>query len=273
MPASLSQGDAAYLRDLVYRRSAIQLDDSKHYLLEMRLEQLARESGFGSITELVEKAKRSAPALDTQIVEAITTHETSFFRDVHPFEALRKHVLPALMSARERTRSLTLWSAACSTGQEPYSLAMLVLEHFPDLEHWPIRIIATDLSEKVLARARSGQFLQIEANRGLPAGLLVKYFDRVGAAWQVKSRVRDLIDFRQLNLLEPWIGLQPDLVFMRNVLIYFDVPTKASILGRVRQTIARDGALFLGGAETTFAIDDGWERVTADRASYYRVKP
>jgi chemotaxis protein methyltransferase CheR len=273
MPDNLSQGDAAYLRDLVYRRSAIQLDDSKHYLLEMRLAQLARESGFGSVTELVTKAKRSAPALDTQIVEALTTHETSFFRDAHPFEALRKHVLPALVATRERTRALTIWSAACSSGQEPYSLAILILEHFPALEQWPIRIVATDLSEKVLARARSGRFLQIEANRGLPAGMLVKYFDRAGAEWQVKSRVRALIEFRKLNLLDPWSGLRPDVVFMRNVLIYFDVPTKRSLLTRVRQTLARDGALFLGGAETTFAIDDGWERVNLDKAAYYRVKP
>jgi chemotaxis protein methyltransferase CheR len=273
MPANLSQGDAAYLRDLVYRRSAIQLDDSKHYLLEIRLEQLARESGFGSVTELVEKAKRSAPALDTQIVEAITTHETSFFRDLHPFAALRTQVLPALVAARERTRTLTIWSAACSSGQEPYSLAILILEHFPALEHWPIRIVATDLSERVLTRARSGRYLPIEVNRGLPASLLVKYFERAGAEWQVKHQVRSLVDFRKLNLLDPWSGLRPDLVFMRNVLIYFDVPTKRALLTRVRQTLARDGALFLGGAETTFGIDDGWERVPVDKTAYYRVKP
>lgn len=273
MSVTLSQGDADFVRELVYRRAAIRLDASKQYLLEMRLEQLVREGGFESIGHLLEKARSGAPTLDTQIVEAITTHETTFFRDVHPFEALRNHILPPLIAARKGTSKLTIWSAACSTGQEPYSIAMLVLDRFPELAQWPVRILATDLSEKALTRARDARFTQLEVNRGLPAPMLVKHFERVGAEWQVKAKARSLVTFRQLNLLEPWNNVRADVVFMRNVLIYFDVATKKTILNRVRQMIAPDGALLLGTAETTFGIDDAWERVPLEKSTYYRLRP
>ena len=272
MPASINQNDADYVRDLLRRRAAIDLDASKLYLLEQRLGQLVREQGFESVEQLLQQSRSGVSKVDTQIVEAMTTHETLFFRDVHPFEALRRHVLPALVSARERTRMLTIWSAACSSGQEPYSIAMSLLEHFPALGQWPVRIVATDISEKVLARARSARFQQLEVNRGLPASMLIKYFDRVGMEWELKPQVRQLVEFRKLNLLDPWLGLRPDVVFMRNVLIYFDVAAKRSILTRIRQALAPDGALFLGSAETTLNIDDGWERVSADKASYYKVR-
>ncbi|MFO0645662.1 MAG: protein-glutamate O-methyltransferase CheR [Polyangiales bacterium] len=272
MSDNLTQCDADFVRDLVFRRAAIQLDQSKQYLLEMRLEQLARDRGFENISTLMSTARSAAPTLDTAIVEAITTHETSFFRDLHPFNMVRDHVLPTLIAARERTRSLTIWSAACSTGQEAYSLAMIVREHFPALAQWPVRIVATDISEKVVAKAREGHFSQMDLNRGLPAPMLVKYFDRDGVNWRAKPALRDLIEFRKLNLLDPWGPLRPDLVLIRNVLIYFDVASKRSILSRIRQVIAPDGALLLGASETTFGIDEAWECVTREKSSYYRVR-
>jgi len=269
---AMSAGDAAYVRELVQRRAAIQLDESKQYLVEMRLEQLARDRGFAGVTQLIAKARASAGGLDTPIVEALTTHETFFFRDQHPFDALRDRVLPALAAARAGSRALTVWSAACSTGQEPYSIAMLLLEHFPALESWPVRVVATDLSERVLERARSGRFSQLEVSRGLPAALLARYFEREGPEWRVRPRLRALVDFRQLNLLDHWSGLRPDVVFLRNVLIYFDVPTKRSILARVHRAIVPDGALFLGTAETTLGLDHRWDRVDCGKTAYYRVR-
>lgn len=265
--------DAQFVRDLVFRQAAIRLDSEKDYFIEMRLAQLAGTCGAATIAELVESARRGVTGADVRIVEALATHETYFFRDVHPFEALKKELIPRLMAARQSSRQLTIWCAACSSGQEPYSLALLIREHFAELAQWKVRIIATDMSEQILAKARGGSFTQMEVNRGLPAMYLPRYFERNGLNWQVKANVRDLIDFRRLNLIEDWsMSPQPDVVMMRNVLIYFDLPTKRRILDRVRQQIAPDGALFLGAAETTFNVADGWHRVANDKQTYYRVK-
>jgi chemotaxis protein methyltransferase CheR len=266
--------NAAFVRELVYGKSAIVLDESKHYLIESRLDPLARAKRISSIDSLITRAQNGAIDLQIELVEAITTNETTFFRDLVPFEALRTVILPRLLASRASGRSLTIWSAACSTGQEPYSLAMLLNEHFPMQARWPIKIVATDLSRPTLERARAGRYRQIEINRGLPAALLVKYFKREGSEYVVSPDLRAMLDFRLVNLIEPWpLGLRPDLVFMRNVLIYFDVPTKKTILERLRRVIARDGALFLGSAETTLSIDDGWERVAFATSSYYCPRP
>ena len=274
MPGSVEPLDAAFVRELVYKRAAIVLDESKTYLIENRLESLARELGVASIAEVVASARKGAPGMETRIVEAITTHETSFFRDLHPFEALKRQVLPALVEKRRATKELTIWSAACSSGQEPYSIAMLLLDHFPEAAKWPAKVIATDLSEQVLARAREGRFKQLEVNRGLPAPLLVKHFEKSGTEWLLKKAVKDLVEFRQLNLLGGWtLYPKPDVVFMRNVLIYFDTPTKQQILKRLRTFIPTDGVLFLGAAETTLGVDDAWERVGNGPSTYYRVRP
>jgi len=270
---SVSHDDAAFICDLVRRKSAILLDVDKQYLIEMRLSQLACNQGYADVAALVAEARSGVHGVAVKIVEALTTHETLFFRDIQPFEALKKELLPKLAVDRAGTRHLTIWCAACSSGQEPYSVAMLLLEHFPALAQWPVRIIATDISRQILEKARQGRFTQMEVNRGLPAAMLVKYFERCGMSWQLKSEVRRLVEFRQLNLIDGWnITPRPDIVFLRNVLIYFDVKDKRAILDRVRGSIADGGTLFLGAAETTFNVADGWERLATDKHTYYRVQ-
>jgi chemotaxis protein methyltransferase CheR len=269
---AISSTELKFLCDFVYRRSAIVLGSDKEYLIEARLTPIVRAEGLDSIDTLIGRLRtQPVNGLHTKVIEAMTTHETTFFRDQHPFEALKSLILPALKQARAATRAITILSAACSTGQEPYSIAMLVREHFPELASWSVKIIATDLSESILARARAGRFQQIEVNRGLPAAMLVKYFDRVGAEWEVKPTVRALVEFRQMNLIEPWPTLpRIDMLLMRNVLIYFDVPTKRSILERARRVLAPDGYLLLGGAETTINIDDAFDRVQFQKSVLYR---
>ena len=267
---SVSSPDAQYVRELVHQRAAIVLDDTKLYLITARLAPLATVHGFGTIAELV-SAARGGRSLQDEVVEALTTNETSFFRDAAPFEALRRVVLPPLLAARATTRTLTIWSAACSTGQEPYSIAMLLLEHFPELSSWNIRIIGTDLSTAALAKAKSATFRQLELNRGLPAAFLVKYMERRGAEWQVKPDVRRRVELAPLNLIGPWpLSLRPDIVFLRNVLIYFDRETKATLLARVRSVMPLDGVLFLGAAESPLQLDDAWGREPFGTTSFYR---
>jgi chemotaxis protein methyltransferase CheR len=251
------------------------LDGDKAYLAETRLGPLARCEGFPSVDDLLTRL-RSSPddGLHRKVVEAMTTNETSFFRDSHPFELLRQTVLPELVRRRAAGRDLSLWSAACSSGQEPYSVAMLVREHFPALAAGGLRIIASDLSTEMLDRARQGLYTQMEVNRGLPARLLVKYFDKQGPHWQIKDDLRRLVEFRPINLTNAWPPLPAlDVILLRNVLIYFDVATKQRILAKVRQVLRPDGYLLLGGAETTINLDDAFERVQVDRSGYYRLRP
>jgi chemotaxis protein methyltransferase CheR len=267
---SVSANDVQFVSTIARKHAALVLDASKQYLITARLDPLARERGFADTPQMLAASRDSEP-LQRAVVEALTTNETSFFRDVAPFDALRKDLLPQLIEARKVTRTLTIWSAACSSGQEPYSIAMMLLEHFnATLAGWRIRILATDYTEPVLAKARAGRYKQLEVNRGLPATMLVKYFDRDGAEWVVKPRVRELVEFSQLNLAEPWPQRACDIVFLRNVLIYFDQATKVDILGRMHTTVAPDGALFLGAAETPMNIDARWTRHTSDKATYYR---
>jgi chemotaxis protein methyltransferase CheR len=207
-----------------------------------------------------------------QIVEAMVTTETSFFRDHHPFEALRKIVIPDLLDRRRAERRLHIWCAACSSGQEPYSLALLFREHFPELAGWTISLLASDLSREVLARAREGRFNQIEVNRGLSAALLMKYFEQHGTDWQLKPALRGMVDFQEINLAQPWPALpRMDLVLIRNVMIYFDVETKKAILGRLARLLRPDGYLLLGGAETTFNLDDSYRRVETLKTGFYQL--
>ncbi|HVH43289.1 MAG TPA: protein-glutamate O-methyltransferase CheR [Labilithrix sp.] len=263
-----------YLRDLVKRRSAIVIEDGKEYLVQARLEPVAREEGVRNIDELITVVRRNedSPAA-RKVVEAMTTNETSFFRDVHPWETLKKTILPALVDARATSRRLRIWCAAASTGQEPYTIAMVIREHFPELASWDVQILATDINRAVLERAKTGTYRQLEVNRGLPAPLLVKYFQRKGAEWELKPEIRQMVTFEALNLVERWTLFSThDLVYMRNVLIYFDVPTKREILSRTRQHLGDDGYLVLGGAETTLNLDDQWDLVRAGNTIVYQPR-
>jgi chemotaxis protein methyltransferase CheR len=260
-----------HIRQLVRLRSAIVLDDGKEYLVEARLTPIAKARGFGSIEELSARLT-TQPELVDEVVQAMTTNETSFFRDVHPFEALRQHVLPDLLQRRAKLRQLRIWCGACSSGQEPYTISILLREHFPELSAWDVTILATDLSTAMLEKARSGCYRQLEVNRGLSGQHLVKYFERTGLDWRLRADVRSSVQFEPMNLIAPWRSTPSfDIVFLRNVLIYFDVDVKRSILGKVNQRLARDGYLFLGGAESTMNLDSSFERAPYERAGCYRL--
>jgi chemotaxis protein methyltransferase CheR len=258
-----------FVCELVHRRSAILLETGKEYLVEARLGPIAKANGLASVDALVDKLRADERGkLARDVIEAMTTNETSFFRDIHPFDALRNTVLPELIKARAATRSLRIWCAAASTGQEPYTIAMVIREHFPELATWNVQIIATDINATVLERARSGVFRQLEVNRGLPASMLVRHFEKEGADWRIKEPLRKMISFQELNLLDRWpLFAQQDIVFMRNVLIYFDLATKKAILARVRDNLRGDGFLFLGGAETTINIDSQLQSMRSTSAS------
>ncbi len=275
MSVSISATDFNYVRDLVRQRSAIVLEPGKEYLVETRLALVARSEGFGSLDQLFAKLRApSSNGLHHRVVEAMTTNETTFFRDIHPFDALKQVVIPETRARRGRDHRLVIWSLACSTGQEPYSIAMLLREMGAAVAGPDPRIIATDLSTEVLARSRQGRYSQLEVNRGLPAPYLVKYFVKQGLEWQLNDDVRRMVEFHEMNLAELWPALpQPDIVFIRNVLIYFDVEMKRKILGKIRGILHPQGDLFLGGAETTLNLDDAYHRMPIGRATCYRLEP
>jgi chemotaxis protein methyltransferase CheR len=253
------------------------IDETKGYLIEGRLTPVAREVGAASVAELLGGLRvmaRPTPHLCDLVVDALTTNETSWFRDRHPFDALQFHILPELIQARKGTHSLTVWCAAASTGQEPYSLGILIREHFPQLAGWKVRILATDISPTALEQAREGLYRQIEINRGLPAAFISRYFHREGARFRLDSRIRSMVEFKELNLAAPLTGVPPaDLVFLRNVLIYFDPPTKSRILDRIATNVLRpDGALLLGGAETTLNLTNRYKRVQRGPCGWYLLE-
>jgi chemotaxis protein methyltransferase CheR len=270
---AISLPDFTYIADLARRRAAIVLEPGKEYLVESRLTPIAQKEGHAGLAEFIARLRtgpESGP-MHSRVVDALTTNETFFFRDHHPFEALRKSVLPPLIQARANLRRLTIWCAACSTGQEPYSIAMMLREHFPQLASWKVNILATDISPRVLDQARKGVYSQIEVNRGLPAIYLVKHFTQNGGGWMVRDEIRKSVEFRELNLIQSWGSLPVfDVVFIRNVLIYFDVPTKQAILRNIRRNMAPDGQLFLGTAETAINLDAGFTAVSHPSITTYR---
>ncbi len=260
------------IRKLVYERAAIVLEPGKEYLVEARLAPVAQAHGFVSVNDLCRAVDRHCAQLLAEIVEVMTTNETSFFRDQYPFEALKQTILPDLVQQRAPQRRLRIWCAACSSGQEPYSIAMLIDEHFPLLASWNVSIYATDISKAVLARARAGRFSQLEVSRGLSPAQLARYFVRDGVDWELKPSFRRRVRFEELNLAGRWPILERfDLVLLRNVLIYFDQPTKIAILTRVQQQLAGDGLLMLGGSETPPLEVTTLERLPIVRAGVYRV--
>jgi chemotaxis protein methyltransferase CheR len=260
-----------WVRQLVHRESAIVLAPGKEYLVEARLLPIARSMGLPDVGQLVDSVRtRPSPEHTRKIVEALTTNETSWFRDGDPFTALTSTVLPSLLSARGPAERLQIWSAACSSGQEPYTIAMLLEDAMPNAST-RVAITATDLSREMVERTRAGRFSQLEVNRGLPAPMLVRHFSRAGSEWQVSPSLRRMVTASECNLAAPLPRMGPfDVVYLRNVLIYFDLPTKQAILRRVRTLMRPDGWLFLGAAETTLGVDDSWERVVIGRSSAYR---
>jgi chemotaxis protein methyltransferase CheR len=260
--------DYEFLRKLLKERSGLDLSSDKQYLVESRLIPLARRAGLSGIAELVQKMKGGSGPLTSDVVEAMTTNETFFFRDKIPFDHLRDTVLPALIQARASRRSLRIWCAASSTGQEPYSIAMCVKE-FAALAGWRVEIVATDLSQAVLEKSRAGIFSQFEVQRGLPIQMLVKYFAQVGELWQLNADIRGMVQHRQLNLLQDFSHLGVfDVIFCRNVLIYFDQDTKIGIFDRLAKVLEPDGVLALGAAESVVGISDTFKPYPERRGLY-----
>jgi chemotaxis protein methyltransferase CheR len=267
-----------YLRDMIHRESAIVLDLDKEYLVESRLAPIARREGLSSVADLVQRlVSKPVASLRAQVVDAMTTNETSFYRDVHPWQTLRAQILPDLIAARAKSETLNIWCAACSSGQEPYSLAMLLLDEFPQLvADWNIRIVATDLSATMVERSQAGVFSQLEVNRGLTDAQLNRHFVKTGRGWQISERVRRMVEVHAANLAVPSAvprmgGI--DLVLLRNVLIYFDDISKERILSAIHGQMRHDSYLMLGSSEVSTGTTSGFERCRSGRTIYFRRSP
>jgi chemotaxis protein methyltransferase CheR len=265
--------DYEYLRKFLKERSGLDLSPDKQYLVESRLLPLARRASLPGIPDLVLKIRNGDGRLATDVVEAMTTNETFFFRDKIPFDHLRDSIMPSLIQARAARKSLRIWSAASSTGQEPYSIAMCLKEMSAALAGWRIEIVATDLSQEVLEKSKAGVYSQFEVQRGLPIQLLMKHFTQAGDVWQLNADIRAMVQFRQLNLLQDFSHLGTfDVIFCRNVLIYFDQDTKAVIFERMAKGLEADGTLLLGAAESVVGITDAF-RPISDRRGLYQLNP
>jgi chemotaxis protein methyltransferase CheR len=270
---TLPEEDFEYLRELMHLRAAIVLERGKEYLALSRLEPVARDHGLTTVSQLVDKlrTRELTSALHDQVVDALTTNETTFFRDYNPWESLRTLVMPELLARKERTRTLAIWSAGCSSGQEPYSIAMSIREHFPELLTWQLSILGTDISGTVLDRARAGRYGQLEVNRGLPAHLLVRHFTRAGMEWEIEEPIRRMVRFERHNLNDAWPSMPPfDLVLMRNVMIYFETEAKRRVLAKMHGQLAPHGYLLLGASETTYSLSDEFIREPDGRTAWYR---
>jgi chemotaxis protein methyltransferase CheR len=262
--------DYEYLRKFLKDRSGLDLSADKQYLVESRLIPLARKAGLAGIDELVAQIKNGSTAMASDVVEAMTTNETFFFRDKLPFDHLRDTIMPELLQSRASRRSLRIWCAASSTGQEPYSIAMCLKEMGAQLSGWRVEIIATDLAQSVLEKCKAGVYSQFEVQRGLPIQMLVKYFKQTGEMWQLNADIRAMTQFRQLNLLQDFAHLGTfDIVFCRNVLIYFDQDTKVNVFKRLAKVMEPDAFLALGAAETVVGLTDAF-KPHPDKRGLYR---
>ena len=258
-----------YLRKFLRDQSGLDLSADKQYLIESRLLPLARKAGLAGISELVQRLQGGSSALSTSVVEAMTTNETFFFRDKIPFDHFRDTIVPEMLKARAGRKSMRIWCAAGSTGQEPYSLAMCLKEMGAALAGWRIEIVASDLSQEVLEKSRAGIYSQFEVQRGLPIQLLVRYFKQAGETWQINPELRAMVQHRQLNLLHDFSQLGVfDIIYCRNVLIYFDQDTKIDIFNRLARQIEPDGFLVLGAAETVVGLTDAFRPIAERRGLY-----
>jgi chemotaxis protein methyltransferase CheR len=271
---SLAPGDFAFIAKLVKDEAGISLEPGKEYLVTSRVEPMARSLGYPDVASLVGHLRSSGDAARRrQVVESLTTHETSFFRDHEPFVSLQREIIPRLIEKLGADRKMTIWCGAASSGQESYSLCMLLREYFPELANWNVTFLSTDISRPILERCKTGVYNQIEVNRGLPAKMLTKYFDKVGSNWVIKPEIRSAVKFTEMNLLRPFGGLTGcDLVLLRNVLIYFDISIRREILEKTARVMAPHGYLLLGTAETTLNITDVFDRVVCGKTSCYRPK-
>lgn len=268
--SKISPSEFEYVRELVYRESAIAIDSDMQYLVESRLTSLSRKADFNKISDLLSSLRAANdPALRNRVVEAMTTNETSFFRDSHPFNALCKDVLPEI--ALSHRGQINIWCAACSTGQEPYTIAMAILENCPEIAS-RVQIKATDISSEVVTKARAGRYSRLEVNRGLPVQLLAKYFVQQGLSWEVNSDLRNMVNVEQMNLIHDWNSLpQLDVIFLRNVLIYFNPDIKTRILQNTSKVLKPGGFLFLGLSETTLNLNTDYRRITTDHSHFYKI--
>ncbi len=270
----VSQDEFEYMQKWAMKHAAADIASGKKYLIETRLDPVIYKYGFKSFSELINKLRISIKGdLYDDVIDAITTHETSFFRDIKPFDFLKNSYFPSLIESCKITRRISVWSAACSTGQEVYSTAIMLREYFPQFANWDIVLYATDISEHSLAKARSGEYTQLEVNRGLPIRLLVKYFTQSdNNKWVINEDIRKMIKFEHLNLIAPWPKIPPfHLIYMRNVMIYFDVPTKKEILHKLKVYLKRDGILMLGNSETALNLDDDWKVDQQKGSSVYQL--
>ncbi len=270
---TLSGEDLRFVSAYVLERSGIVLGESKRYLVESRVSALARALNISSPAALIKRVRAGETALGKQLIDQMTTNETFFFRDVHPFEALREHVLPKVMDARRREKSIRVWSGACSTGQEAYSIALVMLEHFPELADWDVLIEGSDISAKVVAKANNGVYSQLEVERGLPPHMLADYFVEQPPMWRVSGKVRKLVRFETMNLLGQWpLRCKFDIIFLRYVLIYLDDNGKRRVLRQIENLLPPHGYLFLGSSESPMNLTDAFVPVLFGKAVCYQLR-
>jgi len=267
--------DFTFLSQFIKGRSGIELAESKIYLLENRLTPVARRHGLADLSELVNVLrKKTNPALATEVTDAMTTNESFFFRDTKPFDYFRQHALPALLERKKNQKSFRIWCAAASSGQEPYSLAMILKEESAKLAGWRHEIVATDISNQILSKAKAGLYTQFEVQRGLPVQLLTKYFSKQGDQWEIDSSIKSMVNFKEFNLLGQMAALGKfDIVFCRNVLIYFDHQTKSDILRKISEIMLDDSMLALGAAETTLGLSTAFSLIPGTSGIYTPNRP
>jgi chemotaxis protein methyltransferase CheR len=266
----MNPGDFQLLSNLVKKRSGLVLSDDKVYLVKSRLMPLVRKRGMNGLDELVGAIREGKDeTLQNEITEVMTTNESFFFRDVRPFEQFRAFVLPRLLEANSATRKIRIWSAASSNGQEPYTVAMILKDEAAKLNGWKVEIVATDIAKGVLEKAKAGVYSQFEVQRGLPVQYLMKHFKETGQGWEIDPSLRAMVEFKEFNLLDDMMRFGKfDVIFCRNVLIYFDPPTKTDVLDRISQQLNGHSVLYLGGAETVLGICDKFKPVPDQRGIY-----